>query len=513
MRKYGVLSLMLFAVAPAAANNAVSKTYFSQHNWFGAASPERLAMARNRINRKDEGKGVAFEMAVFGSRTTEEQDLRDYFLPVAGKTKLVAAEDGAEAYISGTDAYVAGTLGQTAGSNDIMANYFNVQTATSGVLPVQAGVFQSELTFAPKQTVIGVGLQWQQRLPKKWWMQVSAPITKVKNDLGMTEEVINAGSGAVPDSAVANMTDAFKQAAMLYGKIDGAQSKWGVADVEVLVGKHWLDEDYAKACGYFGIVIPTGNKPKAEYLWEAVVGNNKHFGVMLGSNTRLVWKEGDDYVLAIHCDANARYLFENTQTRMLDLKNKPWGRYLSLVKEADADSSDRTNLEFGVNILTQAVKVAPHGAFTGNTALNFRKDNGFEAEAGFNLHVREAEEVKLKNAFTNADVYGIVAAQQFGAGNSTTCTFATISRANLNEGGDQNSSASRIFIPLVEADLDLNSAAHPAVYETAVYATMGMNWDKNKIPSFVNVGGSFTFNENNAAAQRWAIWGKAGISF
>ena len=511
MRKYGVLPLALLVAAPVMANNAVGKTYFSQRNWFGAASPERLAMARNRMNRKDEGKGSAFEAVLFAEQTTDEQGLRDYFLPFEGKTKLIAGEAASASYVIG-----ANNPTGTAGANDLVANYFNVQTASAGTPPVDVvltGTFQSELTFAPKQTVVGIGLQWQQRLPKKWWLKVSMPITHVKNDLCMTEEVINEGSGAVPASAVANMTAAFKQAAMKYGKIDGAQEKWGVADIEVLVGRHGFDHEYAQGCWNVGIVIPTGKKPTAEYLWEAVVGNNKHFGVMLGGSTRLVWKEGDDYVLAVCCDTNGRFLFENTQKRMLDLKGKPWSRYLPLVKQADATSTDRTDLALGVNVLTQDVKVAPHGAFTGNTALNFRKDNGFEAEIGYNLHVREAEKIKLKEAFTNADNYGIVALGSFAAGTPQTCSFETIDRARLNEGGDMSTAPAALFRVLAEADLDLNSAAHPALYENTVYATLGMNWDKCKMPAFVNVGGAYTFNENNACAKRWGIWGKAGISF
>jgi hypothetical protein len=148
--------------------------------------------------------------------------------------------------------------------------------------------------------------------------------------------------------------------------------------------------------------------------------------------------------------------------------------------------------------------------------LNFRKDNGFEAEVGFNLYVREAEKIKLKNAFANADSYGIPFLGSFVEGSNATTpntnSFQMINHAYINEGGDEPASTNT-FIALAEADLDLSSAAHPAVYENTVYATLGMNWDKCKMPVFVNVGGAYTFNENNACAKRWGIWGKAGVSF
>jgi hypothetical protein len=57
MRKIGALSAALLIVMPAMANNSVGKSYFSSHSWFGAASPERVSMARgDRMDKKAEGR-------------------------------------------------------------------------------------------------------------------------------------------------------------------------------------------------------------------------------------------------------------------------------------------------------------------------------------------------------------------------------------------------------------------------------------------------------------------------
>ena len=58
-----------------------------------------------------------------------------------------------------------------------------------------------------------------------------------------------------------------------------------------------------------------------------------------------------------------------------------------------------------------------------------------------------------------------------------------------------------------------NSAAHPAVIENTLYASLGKNFSNMKCPAFVSVGGSYTHSFDNAGAKRWAVFGKAGISF
>jgi hypothetical protein len=432
-----------------------------------------------------------------------EQDQRDYFLPVIGKKKLVAGGMGSAAYVAHT--------------NDICANYFNVLTdATTNTTDFANLTFQSELSFAPRQTVTGIGLQWQQRV-KKFWLKASAPVTKVENDLRMTEEIINAGS-TTASGAVNTMVDAFKQDAMKYGKIDGKQSKWGVADVEVMLGRDFIDEDHCQVSSYVGVVVPTGNKAKAEYLNEAIVGNGKHFGVMLGSSSRHVWKEGDNYVLAVCCEANSRYLFENTQKRMFDLNGKTWSRFLWLSKKSAtvADGLDfGSGLDFGINQLTLDAKVKARGSFTANTALNLRKEGGFEAEVGMNLYARQAEDVSLKSAFANDDEYAIPALgnalNSWDASQSS--SFSNIKRVNSGIGNTSAQNGDSVFNPIAAADLDLNSAAHPGVVENTVYGVLGMNWDEWKCPGFLGLGGSYTYSSDNAGMKRWGAWAKAGLSF
>jgi len=321
------------------------------------------------------------------------------------------------------------------------------------------------------------------------------------------------------------MTEAFRQTGLNYGKIDGAQTKWGVADVELIFGRDWLDDSTAKMNLYVGLVCPTGNRPKAEYLWEAIIGNNNHWGAFFGSSSSYIWREGDNYVITAVCDTDARYLFENTQVRMLDLNGRPWSRYLYLASVntntagaplTAGESMFEQGLEFGVNILTQAVRVAPHGSFTINSALNYRRDCGLEGEAGVNFFARQAEKVKLANRFINSNQYSVPALESdISAPNfANTASFATINNAQEQANTDINhGSGSPQAYVFTEADLDLNSAATPAVIESTFYAALGKRWDKCRFPCFAGIGGSYTYTADNASIRRWGVWGKAGLTF
>lgn len=522
MYKISALSAALLVVAPAVAENAryVSQTFRTNDPIFTVVSPTYMMMSRNdRMYVKEDGKHGSLEALGIYSRSTGN-GIRDYFLPVTGKSTLVAGEIGSAASIAGTA--------------DIQANYFNVQTAqVTNAASLNNLTFQSNLSFDPRQTMAGIAFKWQQGFNIKnrdLYFKVSVPVIQVTNDLRMSEEVVNAGGGAVPTGAVANMTQAFKQPLLQYGKIDGKQSKWGVADLEVILGLDWTKQDHCQLSTFIGMVAPTGNRPKAEYLYEAIVGNNHHWGVILGGSSRHLWKEGDNYTLTFLCDGDWRYLFENTQTRMLDLVDKPWGRYVYLANTASGAALVGTDslfaqpvaadsLVLGANFLTQEVKVKPYGAFMINTALNYRHDNGFELEGGFNFYTRQAEKVELKNAFANPNNYGIpLLATDADAGSwQETASFATIDNTQNESSGDVIQGGvdggDPLTLTITQSDLDFNSASHPAVLESTIYGLAGKNWDSWRFPCYAGVGGSYTYSVDNSGTDRWAVFGKLGVSF
>jgi hypothetical protein len=148
---------------------ATSKTTLTVHPLFVSQQPELVSGFRNDRNlTRENGWGGAFQAVLFGSQTSDQEDLAQYFFPDAN-TSLIAANDGPP---------------QQPGFNvkkNLLAQDFNVFTVDN--------TFESTICIQPQQSVIGLGLHFRQSVWKSHsygrgvWFSVSAPIERVNNDM------------------------------------------------------------------------------------------------------------------------------------------------------------------------------------------------------------------------------------------------------------------------------------------------------------------------------------------
>jgi hypothetical protein len=505
---------------------ATSKSTLTIHPLFVSQQPELISGFRNDRNlTRENGWGGAFQAVLFGSQTSDEDDLAQYFFPDAN-TSLIAANDGPP---------------EQPGFNvkkDLLAQDFNVFTVDN--------TFESAICIRPKQTVIGLGLHFRQSVWKSHaykrgvWFSVSAPIERVKNDMNFFEKVENDGGGvneAASDVAVANMREAFQQPDWKYGKIsDCSMKKTGLGDMELKLGYEWLDHSPTHMESYFGLVIPTGNKNDAEYVFEPIVGRGKNFGIMFGSSLGIdIWESASGemdirYELANHFE----WLFQNTQKRSFDLKNRPWSRYLPVYinQEEAQEAADlivtnpqhaMNNSTPGINVFTQDVKVTPGLTTNINTAFVFSWKK-LQIEGGYNFLAKRSENVQLDCPWK------VGPAVKHYLGNGTTNPIRTIDGNKYHEQIVANIPVSLqptcdgVIIPVTladyemsliqEADLNFNSAATPALFANMLYATIGFHAYDREYPLFGNFGASYTLSKNNnAVPRRWVLWGKMGVSY
>jgi hypothetical protein len=511
---------------------ATSKTTLAIHPLFLSQSPEMVSGFRNDRNvTRENGWGGAFQAVFFGSRTTDSDALARYFFP-----------DGQESLIAAEDAPVAGGAGFAVKKN-LLAQDFNVFTVN--------GNFESTIRIEPQQSVIGLGLHVRQSFWKNhergrgFWISVSAPIEHVKNTMNFCEFVTSDGGGAdetANDVVVANMTEAFQQEDWKFGKIVAGCSmkKTGLGDIEAKIGYEWLQHEPAHMESYFGLVIPTGNKNEGKYVFEPIIGRGKYFGVMFGSCLGLeIWDSEDGeknvrYELANHTEL----LFKRNQTRSFDLKNRPWSRYLPVYsnQEEAQDAADLVgiNPDFamnnstpGINVFTQCVKVTPGLTHDINTAFIFSYRR-FQAEIGYNFLAKRAENVELECSWKT----GPALKHFLGAGqtnpirtiNGSPYYEQLVSSITLPATIPPTPGVLLIPVPVApesyelslikEEDLDLNSAATPAIFANTLYGTLGFHLREREYPLFGNLGGSYTFSKNNdASPRRWVIWVKMGVSY
>jgi hypothetical protein len=513
MKNKLICSLAVFTlggIAQAVDNKALetSKTFLWIRSPFQTARPEKETMWRDRALAKACGWSGAFQAVPFGGQSTHAKRMAQYFM-MCTKSELVVAEN-----------YAFGSGGLTADPNlrDVNANQFNISTIDNA--------FASTIKFRPRHTFYGIGLDYKQYLhrkdscKKKCWAEISLPVLQVRNDLRLKEKVINQGTplNAGADKVNADMKEAFKgqkgfynvQAYVVtgsvwqYGKIDGAKKESGVADVEVKIGYDFMCGDCFHSEAYAGVIIPTGNSPKAEFVFEPILGQNKHWGFMWGSNWGwLIWEQCDRF-LHLEMANNTRYFFERTEWRSFDIKGKPWSRYMLIYNsEADAASQTPTN---GINVFTQKLKVDPRYMHDLNIALVFNWGN-CQIEAGYNFWAKVAEHVKLDKPWQEGPAFVNLYFEQPLPSSNKINRAITIKENFFGSGQNYNEN-----LIIKAQDLDLKSAASPAAITHTFYGTTGYRWDDWCYPVVVNVGGSYELSQVDSAPSRWTVWGKVGVS-
>ncbi len=489
-----------------------SRTFLALRQDFQSASPEMISGFRSDRLHAAERHGAA-EAVVFGSQSTNDDDLARYFFPFC-KTDLIVDEQ----------------IGLTSPPQpqNLLAENFNIFTIN--------GTFRSRISIRPETSQVGVGFYLRKAFSmneekgRGFFTSVSFPVIRVKNDLKFREDVLNDGGGALfsaDENVVANMTEAFNQAEWNFAKISPfSLHKTGVADIEVKFGYEWIQQEPFHLESYLGVLIPTGNTPTGQFLFEPIVGQGRHWGLMLGNAIGVeIWRDDvNNRSIRVEYAGHTQYLFSKTQCRTLDLQCKPWSRYLELYRDQDqaivastlASTIQAGNFATpGVNILTLPIKVRPGFANNTTVAAVFAC-NRFQFEGGYNLYCRQSECLKLSCPWQEGPA--IKNHTGLGATNPVRDITGNARLENITINGTPGT-GNRIALGdyklnfIKEEDLDLNSAASPCMVSQTVYVAAGYNCPDRDIPLFGNIGGSFEFGNNNAVVEKWTIWGKFGLSF
>ena len=466
----------------------------------------------DHMQLKNEGFGGGLDFVLFGGTSTNKNNLANYFLPNC-HNGLSTRE-----IITETE------------QSDLDAINFNIVT-TNGIADDTTSGFLSESCFQAQESVAGLGLHYKQAFwhrdnNSKWfYVDVSSSLQQVRHKITICEDITDDGGGAATDvlpQAVGSLTEAMNQAAWDFGKINSGctMKKAGLADIEFKVGHEWW-HDHCHYAGYAGVLIPTGNKAKGEYVFEPIVGHGKYFGFMMGFEAdAIVWTSRcEKWDADFNFAANGLYLFKNTQVRSFDLKNKPWSRYIAMyASEADAqaaadlEDSDAVQAQYnatpGINILTRCVNVTPGFAFNATTNILLRRYCGFQAELGYNLFARQHECVTLAQPWQTGPAIKAL------SGNGETNPVANISGNFLLSSIEPVTLANYETSLIQASDLDLNSAAHPNILVNLFYATLGYRWNKEHCPMDLNIGVAYEFAERTfAVMNRLSGWIKYGLSF
>jgi hypothetical protein len=340
-----------------------------------------------------------------------------------------------------------------------------------------------------------------------------------QNAVPTTEQGYNTSNSSFPQ----DITQAFAQEAWLYGKVDGAQSVTRLADIELKLGYQFICEENVMSNMFAGIVIPTGNKAKAEYLAEPIVGNGFHFAIMLGGTQEIQLDMGSKTRWSMRSDTSFRYLFQNTQVRSFDtMSNGQWSRYMMVWPNYEAeqmngelqtaDPAAMRGYTPGINIFTQEMHVTPRAQARINEAIVL-EHGSLKAEFGWNMMIRQAEEVSLVNDWVNDSVAFVDASNNASSLYNQTRTIYNDSYQSTPIVQDAGLSENFYnYASISASDLNLDSAASPAVYTNTPYIALGYAFNEEK-SSVLSIGASYEVSATNGYINDWTLWGKFGFTF
>ena len=410
----------------------------------------------------------------------------------------------------------------------------NVQVGSA----ITQSTFLSTLTPTLKRSQWGIGATWKQLLSADkdtgFFLELSTALQRVTMNFDLGEIVSEAlvlgdvpawenqgfDTGDVPQPT--NMTQAFAQAAWEFGRVDGPQSVTRLADIELKLGYQFVCNENVMANSFIGIVIPTGNKAQSLYLAEPIVGNGFHFGLMFGSTAEIQLDMGSETRWSMRSDANFRYLFQNTQVRSFDtMSNGQWSRYMMVwpnyaTEQANGELASVENAmrQFtpGINVFTQEVHVSPGAQTRMNQALVI-EHGSFKGELGWNLMVRQAENVSLVNEWVDNAVAFVDASNSGSSLYNATRTIYNdayqstplATTAGLSEAAYNAASISA-------SDLNIDSAASPFAYTNTPYLAVGYAFNEEKSSVF-SIGISYELSATNGYINDWTLWGKFGFTF
>lgn len=421
-----------------------------------------------------------FELLPFYIKSLKQDSISNYFLPFNDCNLLTAEKESSNFFKA-----------------NINANQLNID--------YEDNLFESITNFKPISSNLGLLIHVNSFFKCNYWIDIISSIEKLSNNMNLCEHIINPGKDLVSGS-VQDVTQAFKQNSWNYGKINGKNSKGGLADINIKLGSSYLYQEFS-LYPFLGIIIPTGNKPSAKFLFEPIVGNNKHFGIQVGSFSFL---EIAAHAFA-YMDINLTYLFKNKQTRMFDLIDKDWSRYMLIYQSPNdalaafnnAGSPENGDVGSpGINYFTRQCEVSPRLQFQATGRIWFIK-NIFKNEFGLSIFARNGEKIIFSKKEENAALVGT-------AGAGTTSNARTIdsnylgTKTNNSEDDKINENS---YASINENLINAHTASAPPGISLTFFYKLQIIYKSTKF----NFATSYKFSKDPGLLNMVSIWG--GITY
>lgn len=450
MRKALLISACALT-APSVMAQMANKTFFSprtEHQQIGRA----WSMGEpHRMNKVVGSRfGLTANALVFHSESDNKAGLGEYF-GAASRSDLSDAA-GTVQVPAGDSATTNAITGRAVDHNVDAVNTTSNADDGGTTRPVSLG---GTLSLAPYQKRLGVDLGFGLDLGKMfknlsgWHVNVNVPIVEVKNYLTPTYTAVTAGTAGVDGDAdfvgvhsaagtLATFLDGTYsqsgtgnvQAALTHNKVSTAERKAdGVADVKVALSYDFAAEHDSAVAVRGGVIIPTGTRPTAVDLFEAVYGNGRHVSAFVGGEGSFrVW-QNERKAMSVWLSGAAEYtfVFQAREKRVAGLydvaasKVLPWGHVMLGVKDGGTGTFPLANQ------FARDMYVTPGSHLDGVMGLTLAWKK-LHLNLGYNFFYKQSEDVELADQWP-LDTYGVAAFEHSTANtvaNFDGTTFAAV---------------------------------------------------------------------------------------
>lgn len=437
-------------------------------------------------------------------------------------------------YFFGTSVLgISGSQVATRDDTDLLADYF-------GLSPK----FQSTVRLTPQMQNVITDFAWYGG-HDHFFASIHAPLTWTKAVVDLEENVFDPGcSTPFPAdymdfqpvvapytcfSTAVGGTRSYGQVQRLRsGLIGGSHIKGGLADMHLNIGAYALKNERGRFGLMARVVVPTGNRPTNQFLFEPIVGNGRHYELGFGiTGASLMWEQDGEQRLDVLIDANVMHFFKTHQKRSFDLVGTGtwqrvgnWGSRYMLAKKFNAEGNYTGVTLPLINVTTVPVDIRITIQVDMVVMLAYTyKDLGIDL--GYDGWIRSKEHLGCP-CFPERTyaLKGIQNVTGLGQLSNATQSDATINGNLFTDQALVVDVPSPVFIR--QQDLNVYSAEAPLAYSHKIFWHFYKKWHEDcPVQAHLGWGGFVEFEgqvpnhlqTNRSSLSQWGMWIKAGVAY
>lgn len=299
---------------------------------------------------------------------------------------------------------------------DLLADYFGLPTDFEGSI-----AFKPRIDNIILESYYYLGLdQWCPGL----YFRFNFPVVITRWDLGihcneknnvssqerpvfpacyMAEEPAKTALG-IREALSGNFSFGDMKQPLMFGKFPcGREQKTGVPALDFIVGYN-VYADEAKHAGFYLItVVPTGNTPNSDIIFEPIIGNGRLWEIGPGISAHYDVIRCGHHILTFYINGYLTHQFKKIQKRSFDLiGHGPLSRYM-LLKEFDKDNQYDGELINAIDFTTRAVKVGGSSKLDLAMKMSYYYDR-WGLDLGYNIYARSKEKLRLQKELHPSDL-------------------------------------------------------------------------------------------------------------